>query len=858
MSGGGPREIGPYRLADRLGAGGMGEVWRAWDERLERSVAVKLIRPESCQDQTARERFRREARAAAALSHPAIVQIHDIVTSAEEEAIVMELVEGELLARRIQAGPLDVGEAVRLGREIAEGLAAAHARGLLHRDLKAENVMIDAEGHAKILDFGLARRLEGETSLTHSGAVIGTFRSMSPEQARGLPLDARSDLFSFGVLLYEMLTGRSPFLGPSAPDTIARVCTTRQAPARGVRPELPSGLSALIDRLLEKDPALRPASAREVAAALASVMEGAGAAEVPGTEESTWTYGAKPFKDAVDKAVSTRPARLRAWRWIVAVGVLAVLAIGLAVVLLRRPPQVLHVAVLRPEVAAGSDLAGVDLLALGLRTALLRGLLSLEGIAPLAPEQVDAASGPPVQVARAMAADEVVTSRMECRGETCEIALSRIRPDGALAWTQSFSAPIDKPYLLAEAVEGYLKDGFAGRRIRAEISKLEVRPDDYAKYLRLLEERQSRKAGLSDADILARLDDIHASSPRFLEAYVFEADILRLRFLDRRDRADLDRAFRALARARELAPSDPRPWVAEFELGLHGERLDLAQEAVSRLERLQPGDPRILALRARLLERQGASDQALALMRKAVRRFPAISHLSRLADMEYRFGETDAARSHLEEILRRSPGYPFAQSLLAQIELQFGSPRRAAELYSELVRNSPGVTELINLGTAQMLLGRYTKAEATLRRAMTLEPNNPFVGLNLADVCLLRGKKQEAEDLYRRLLKMVEQDPAASNWQLISVRAQALAHLGKRREAAAAAQQVLRLAQGNAQAALEVSQIYALVGDLSSAFASGEEALRRGIDPRWFTFPWFDSLRALPEFGDLLAQRSGR
>src|SRR5262249_6210032 len=198
-----PRATGAYRIEERLGAGGMGEVYRASDERLDRSVAVKLIRPESSGDSRARERLRREARAAAGLSHPLVVQVFDIVELGESEAIVMELVQGEPLSRLLHRGPLDAATTVRLGREVAEGLGAAHERGILHRDLKAENVMVTPEGHAKILDFGLARSLDPAVApLTHTDAVIGTYRCMSPEQAQGLPLDQRSDLFSLGVLLY--------------------------------------------------------------------------------------------------------------------------------------------------------------------------------------------------------------------------------------------------------------------------------------------------------------------------------------------------------------------------------------------------------------------------------------------------------------------------------------------------------------------------------------------------------------------------------------------------------------------------------------------------------------------------------
>src|SRR5579885_1263135 len=173
----GPERLGPYRLEGKLGRGGMGEVWRALDERLERPVAVKIVRRDT-DDPRAGDRFRREARAAAALNHPAIVQIHDIVETAEGEAIVMELVAGQTLASLLKAaGPLSPSRALRLGGEIAEGLAAAHARGIVHRDLKPENVMVTEAGHAKILDFGLAKRAEssepgeaGETSLTLAGA----------------------------------------------------------------------------------------------------------------------------------------------------------------------------------------------------------------------------------------------------------------------------------------------------------------------------------------------------------------------------------------------------------------------------------------------------------------------------------------------------------------------------------------------------------------------------------------------------------------------------------------------------------------------------------------------------------------
>lgn len=265
-----PKNVGPYRIAGRLGVGGMGEVYRARDERLERWVAIKHIRPGEA-DGRARERLRREARAVASLSHPSIVQVHDIVENEDGDWVVMELVEGRTLQELIDDRAVEIPKVLTLAREIAEGLAEAHAKGIIHRDLKTENVMVTPSDHAKILDFGLAKRLwqgRNDASLSVQGAILGTGRAMSPEQVLGEEVDHRSDLFSFGTLLYETLTGRRPFVGSSLIITLAQVCTEEQPFVHELNPEVPAELSELVDRLLQKDPLQRPQSAGEVVEAI--------------------------------------------------------------------------------------------------------------------------------------------------------------------------------------------------------------------------------------------------------------------------------------------------------------------------------------------------------------------------------------------------------------------------------------------------------------------------------------------------------------------------------------------------------------------------------------------------------------
>jgi serine/threonine protein kinase/tetratricopeptide (TPR) repeat protein len=854
-----PQTIGPYRLGERLGAGGMGEVYQAYDERLDRWVAVKLIRPEAVENETVRERFRREARAAARLSHPAIVQIHDIVESGESDAIVMELVEGETLSRRLARGPLPVDEAVRLGREVAEGLAAAHAKGLIHRDLKPENVMITADGRAKILDFGLAKRLEGEEALTADQRVVGTFRAMSPEQAHGLPLDLRSDLFSFGLLLYEMLSGRSPFEGRSALETLTRICTHRQTPLREVEPAIPAPLSTLVDRLLEKEPARRPQSAREVAASLAglgsrAVESGTTLADspLPRTESPPPAAGPLPVREP--SSSQGYSARRPSPRWVIAFALLAVLAAALfwevkrpRPAAVRKPESPLRIAVRKPEIGAGAGEAA-QLLAASLRISLLRSLLSFSGVSPLT--ERDDVSGSPAQVARALAVQEVLTSRIDCVRESCQISLQRVRgSDGQTLWSsRSFKVDTDRLYFVEEAVQGYVADAYAGFARRPGTAPLEVRPADYTQCLRLRQTFEAKRAGeaLSADSLISQLEALRASSPRFVDAYTFEAEVRQQRHKTRQDPADLDRAADLLRQAQQIAPTDPRPLTGQFGVAMLRGQWDRAEEALAGLERLQPGDPSLLVSRARLLEKQGESERAVALMREGVSRYPSWRNLFRAADMEASLGHFDAARRDAEQLLANYPESYDGLSKLAEIEFLHGDLRRAVGLYSRLVARYPRPGELANLGMAQMYLGSYREAEATFRKALALEAGDVFNLLNLADTVTLAGRPEEGASIYREVVHQA--DLKATDWQVLSARAQALAHLKDGPGAVEAVQKMLRTGPEGAQIAYYASLIYCLLGDHNGALYNARRALQQGIAPRLFALPWFDPLRADPAF----------
>jgi serine/threonine protein kinase len=271
------RQIGPYEVLSLVGAGGMGEVYRARDRRLGRDVALKVLPLEHAADPDRRRRFDREARALAALSHPNVLALHDAGSADGTAYAVFELVEGETLRRRLERGPLPARKAAEYGAQICRGLAAAHARGIVHRDLKPENLAFAADGTIKILVFGLARltgvadedRSAAPTTRTAVGIVMGTTAYLAPEQARGGPADARSDIFVVGAILYEMVAGRRAFGGATPADTIAAVLN-RDPPeltAQAQEP-LPTGLVRIVRRCLEKDPDDRFQSARDLAFAL--------------------------------------------------------------------------------------------------------------------------------------------------------------------------------------------------------------------------------------------------------------------------------------------------------------------------------------------------------------------------------------------------------------------------------------------------------------------------------------------------------------------------------------------------------------------------------------------------------------
>ncbi len=438
------RTLGHYELTSLLGAGGMGEVYRARDLRLDRDVAVKILPEHLAQDVEALRRFEREAKAVAALSHPNILSIFDFGTEAGVSYAVMELLKGETLRARLQRGAMDWREMVEIGSAIAEGLAAAHAKNIIHRDLKPENIFLTNSGQVKILDFGIARvkrtispdaeTLTTSIETTKHGVVMGTLGYMSPEQVKGEAAEAPSDIFSLGCVLYEMLSGQRPFVRATTAEMIAAILEAEPAPLTGTKTKLPAEIGRIVNHCLQKKPDERYQSARDLTFNLKAMLTG------------------KTISAPLPKSLNRRNRlAIRS----VAVALVVLLSITAWLFWGNKSVGAIDSLAILPLVNASGD-ANLDYLSEGITDGLINNLSQLRQLRVMArgtvfsykDKEVD-----PRKVGKELKVRAVLSGKMTQRGDTLSIQADLVNAsDGSQIWGDRYTRKLTDTQAILEEI----------------------------------------------------------------------------------------------------------------------------------------------------------------------------------------------------------------------------------------------------------------------------------------------------------------------------------------------------------------------------------------------------------------------
>ena len=832
--------VGPYEILAPIGSGGMGEVYRARDRRLDREVAIKVLAPELAARAEHLRRFEQEARAASALNHPNIVTIYDVGFEGELAYIAMELIQGQDLRAMASKAPLTLNQAVRIISKVADGLAAAHERGIVHRDLKPENIIISTSGylsnsgHVKILDFGLAKLVRplspNDTTLphTHPGAVFGTVGYMSPEQSSGLETDFRTDLFSLGVILYELLAGRRPFQEPTAAETMAAIIRDEVPPITQANPAVPPELERIVTRLLSKAPRDRYGSTIDLARDLREIRDMLTLSS--GSRSTLPPLPAKPHR--------------KLWPY-------AAIAVGIAL-LGGASWYGLHMRSAPPRFVARSlgvlpfrDLSGMadgQLFADGIAETISAQLAQTSSIR-IAPMVDGSAKGTLRDIAKRRGADLLLRGSVQRAGDQLRVS-----------------------YAIVDPASG---DDVAGDTLTGTVAEVFALEDNVA--LRVLQTLgvaqmsrhvpQAKLAGASQAAFTkAKGLLVHVKDERSVDGAI---DLLQSLLTDERDSAEvnamlaralmskymlshqrhyLDDASLYADRAVQLDPNLADAYAVLGNTRRLGGRLPEAATSFSRGIELNPRAVESIAGLADTYSAMGRAADAEKAFERAIALRPDSTNITtQYGTFCFTHGRFDKAVGLYRRVTEILPDSARAFTNLGASLQAIGRYDDAAAAYEHSISLAPSGSAYSNLGLIRYDSGRYADACTALEKASQLAPNDYRVWANLGDAYRWTPeRKGDAPEAHGRAIAAARATLAVNAKDALAhaVIASCLAKTGKLDEADREIRSALTIDPTDANVLYDAAVVAQLRGDadaaanwLRRAVGNGYSAAEAAHDP---------------------------
>lgn len=766
------RTLGHFKVLEALGTGGMGEVFLAEDQKLGRLVALKILAADVAADADRLERFEREARILATLSHPGIVTVHSIDEAEGLRFITMERVQGQTLRSLIPKGGLPTGRFFQLAIPLVDALSAAHQHGVTHRDLKPDNVMVTDEGRVKVLDFGLAKSrgavlaADNEelktTSVTGDDRILGTVAYMSPEQAQGQLVDHRSDIFSLGILLYEMATGERPFKGSTNLSILSAILKETPPPVTDLKGDLPRPLARMIQRALEKNPNNRYQSTLDLRKDLEDLRRDVETGEVLTSRSRLALLGA--------------PRR----RWLrpLAFGAALIALVGGGLLLLprlRRPPASPAAAAFsdgRPSLAVFyfENLTGepaLDWLRSGLTDMLVTDLSQTPGLRVLSTAQLYQLLSERGHLEDRRTTLDVIQAVARDARVTTALVGSFVRAGETLRISARLQDARSGEVISSERVEG-----------QGEASIFPL-VDDLTRRIKARLNVSVTEAGEKDRD----LKEVTTSS---VEAYRSYAEGYRLHTQGREEEA-LPKLEKAVEVDPDFAMALAKLAVVHGNLMHEAKAEEYGRRALERVDRLPPRE-RYYIEGVYYQHKPETVGKAIAAFEMAVERFPdQMAARNNLAQLLAKMRRYDEAIRHLEELRAQGMTFPGTYQSLAEAYAAVGQTERGLGVLRSFVAEKPeSVGGQAYLGMYLTALGHYDEAQQVLDRAEVLAPNSPEVTAGRCSVYLLTDRFREAEELERRLA--TSKQPLLRRMALFD-RALVHAYAGRIDEAVAALEQ---------------------------------------------------------------------